>query len=99
MNSIIVETDYLLDAANKIEAACNDYENTVSLIYKDVDRMSSCWKGEDNTAFTNQIMSYKADFNRIALIIREYVNYLRNSANAYKETQAELTLSAGRLRR
>lgn len=98
MRNIIVEPERLEDAANKVEQACNEYEGIYHNLYADVDKMQTSWTGKDNVAYTNQIKSYEEDFNKIALIMKEYVTFLRNSARAYRETQDELYNSAMRLK-
>lgn len=98
MSSIIVEPERLDDTANKVEQACEDYEVTYHNLYSDIDKMQSSWSGKDNQAYTNQIRAYQEDFNKIALIMKEYVAFLRNSARAYRETQDELYNSAMKLR-
>lgn len=98
MNEIRVEPERLDEAANKVEQACDEYETIYHNLYNDIDKMQTSWSGKDNEAYTNQIKSYQEDFNKIALIMKEYVAFLRNSARAYRETQDELYNSAMRLK-
>lgn len=98
MNEIRVEPDVLDDVASKVEQACQEYETTYHNLYSDIDKMQTSWSGKDNEAYTNQIKTYEEDFNKIALIMKEYVSFLRNTARAYRETQDELYNSALRLK-
>ena len=59
MRQIMVEPERLESAALKIEEANRDYDRTYQAIYIQVDKMSSSWKGKDNTAFTNQIKAFE----------------------------------------
>lgn len=98
MRSIMVEPERLESSALKIEEANRDYDRTYQAIYTEVDKMSSSWKGKDNTAFTNQIKAFEDDLRQISIIMRQYADFLRNSARAYRETQDEIYSRASRLR-
>ena len=98
MRSIMVEPERLENAAGRIEEANSEYDRTYQAIYNEVDKMSSSWQGKDNTAFTNQIRSFEDDLRQISIIMRQYADFLRNSARAYRETQDELYAQANRLR-
>ena len=94
----MVEPERLESSALKIEEANRDYDRTYQAIYTEVDKMSSSWKGKDNTAFTNQIKAFEDDLRQISIIMRQYADFLRNSARAYRETQDEIYSRASRLR-
>ena len=98
MSSIMVEPERLESIAGRIEEANRDYDRSYQAIYIQVDKMSSSWKGKDNTAFTNQIKAFENDLRQISIIMRQYADFLRNSARAYRETQDEIYARAVRLR-
>ncbi len=98
MRSIMVEPQLLESAAKKIEEANCAYDRTYQQIYTQVDRMASSWKGKDNAAFTVQIRSFEDDLRQISIIMRQYADFLKNSARAYRETQDEIYARATRLR-
>ena len=97
MQQIYVEPARLEDTAARIETANDDYERLYHSLYGEIDKMSSAWQGKDNTMFVTQIRSYEHDFNQISLIMKQYAEFLRNSARAYRETQDELYTQASRL--
>lgn len=98
MRAIMVEPERLESTASRIEDANRDYDRTYQAIYAEVDKMSSSWQGKDNTAFTSQIKAFEDDLRQISIIMREYADFLRNSARAYRETQDEIYTRANRLR-
>ena len=98
MRSIMVEPERLESSASKIDEANLEYERTYQQIYAQVDRMASSWKGKDNTAFTSQIRSFEDDLRQISIIMRQYADFLKNSARAYRQTQDEIYVRATRLR-
>ncbi len=97
MRQIYVEPSRLEEIASKVEIANSDYERLCHSLYSEVDKMSSAWQGKDNVAFSNQIHSYEEDLKQISIIMRQYADFLRNSARAYRETQDELYSQAQKL--
>lgn len=98
MRSIFVEPERLDRVANNIQDANQEYDRTYQAIYEQVDKMSLSWKGKDNVAFTNQIRSFEDDLRQISTIMRQYADFLHNSARAYRETQDEITAQASHLK-
>lgn len=98
MRSIFVEPERLDSVANNIQDANQEYDRTYQAIYEQVDKMSLSWKGKDNVAFTNQIRSFEDDLRQISTIMRQYADFLHNSARAYRETQDEITAQASHLK-
>ena len=98
MRTIMVEPERLEATAAEIENANREYDRTYQMIYTEVDKMSSSWQGKDNTAFTSQIRTFEDDLRQISMIMRQYADFLRNSARAYRETQDEIYAQANRLK-
>ena len=98
MRSIMVEPERLENIAVTIENANGEYDRTYQAIYEQVDLLSSSWQGKDNLAFTNQIRSFEEDLRTISLIMRQYAEFLRHSARAYRDTQDEICAQAARLK-
>ena len=98
MQRIVVDPSRLESTASNVENSNSDYQRIYNALYVEVDKMSSVWQGKDNTAFTNKIKAYQDDFRQISIILNEYVNFLRNSARAYRETQDELYNATARLK-
>ena len=98
MREIIVEPTRLEDSASKVESYDSDYQRVYSLLYEEVDKMASVWQGKDNTMFTNKIKEFEDDFRQISILLKQYAEFLRNTARAYRETQDELYNAASRLR-
>lgn len=99
MNNLInVEPDRLEDIASKVESSDSDYQRLFNALYSEVDNLSGEWGGKDNAAFTGRIRSFEDDFRQISIIMRQYAEFLRASARAYRETQDELVNAANRLK-
>ena len=97
MRTISVEPDQLENVAGKIETANSDYERIYQAMYAEVDKMSSCWQGKDNTMFTSQIKAFQDDLRQISIVMREYAQFLRSSARSYREAQEEICNRASKL--
>ena len=98
MQYIRVEPQQLTDCALRIENSEEDYRRLGNELYARVDALAEAWQGKDNIAFTTQIRSYEEDLQQIALIMRQYAEFLRNSARAYSETHEGLSEEARRLK-
>ena len=98
MRSIMVEPNRLESAAACIENADADYNRIYQAMYAEVDKMSSNWQGKDNTMFTSQIKSFEDDLRKISIVMRDYADFLRVSARAYRQAQEEIYARATKLR-
>lgn len=87
----------LRTAATKIRSQSEDYTKQYTQLFSDIDGMANAWKGKDNTAFTNQIKGFMEDFQSMKTLLDEYAAFLDKSAQAYEQTQDEITSAAQRL--
>lgn len=94
---IRVEPDVLDKTAIQMEEAEKEYHQQISQLYQCIEELGGAWKGKDNMAFVSQINGYREDLHKIAVIMAQYCDFLRNSANAYRNTQESLRSEAGRL--
>ncbi len=97
MRMITVEPERLEACAMRISDETQEYQRAFTQLFEAVDRMKSGWEGKDNTAFTNQIRKYEADFRQMCVLCTQYSEFLRNSARAYREMQDDLTSQASSL--
>ena len=95
--TIIVDPAKLESAAGKMDAQAADYESIYKQLYSEVDGMAAAWQGKDNIAFTNQIKGFEDDFQKMVALMREYSEFLKKSAVAYRTTQDEIVAGAKRL--
>lgn len=98
-NNVVIKVTpaELRTVAAKIRSQAEDYAKQYTQLFNDVDGMANAWKGKDNTAFTNQIKGFQDDFQSMKTLLEEYAAFLDKSANAYKQTQDEITSAAQRL--
>lgn len=91
---IIVETSRLDSTAAQVTRLAESYESEYISLFGTVQDMRNAWSGEDNTSFTNQIEGFRDDFQRMTQLMRDYADYLRRSASAYRETQSNVASTA-----
>ena len=95
---ITVEPAQLELFARKMDDENDTYQRAFTQLFDSVDTMRAAWQGKDNTAFTDQIKTFEDDLRQISIIMRQYADFLRNSARAYRETQDEIYAQANRLK-
>lgn len=96
--TINVDPSKLEEVASKVETADGDYQRLYNSLYSEIDKLSGNWGGKDNLAFNGRIKSYEDDFRQISIIMRQYADFLKASARAYREVQDELASAASRLK-
>ena len=97
MRKITVEPDQLDSAASRMEDENESYMRSTDELFSTVDTMSAAWQGKDNMAFTSKISGYHADCRQLSLLCTQYIEFLRSSSRAYRETQDELESQASHL--
>ena len=94
---IQVTPEQLESAAGRIESLAGDYKTQYEALYNQTNAMASTWKGQDNTAFVDQIEGFKEDFQKMQTLMLNYADFLRKSAKAYRDTQNTVTTEARKL--
>ena len=93
----MVDPTKLRTSATKIDQQTADYQRIYNQLYNQVSSMAAAWKGKDNLAFTEQIEGFKDDFEKMSTLMKEYAEFLRQSAQVYETTQADIVAQARRL--
>ena len=95
--SIKVDPAVLTSTAGKVDAQAAEYRKEFAQLYSEVDAMQAAWQGADNVAFTNQIKTFKPDFEKMAKLMDEYSQFLKQAASTYQKTQDEIKSAAAKL--
>lgn len=91
---IIVEPSQLDVSAQRIEEQCTQYERTYHQLYQCIDALQSGWQGSDNLAYVNQIQGFRKDFQQMNTLMRQYAQFLRQSAKSYRNVQEDRVAKA-----
>ena len=97
MRRITVEPEQLELIAGRMEEENDVYVRQYQQLFELVDVMSVSWQGSDSTAFATQVSEYQDDCRQLSFLCSLYIDFLRNSARAYRDIQDELTSEAMRL--
>ncbi len=95
---IAVTPEEMEKTATTIEGLAGDYKTQYDTLYKETDAMKSTWDGKDNQAYTQQIDGFKDDLKNMYDLMNQYVEFLRKSAKAYRDTQDAIVTDAKTLR-
>ena len=96
-NKIVVNPEELKSVANKMDSQIEDYQRIYNSIFSEVDGLARAWSGKDNIAYTTQIQGFKDDFEKMVYTLREYSEFLKNSAKQYSDTQDSIVAEAKKL--
>ncbi len=94
---INVDPARLETSASHIEQMYLMYEKEYRLLFQYVENLKVNWQGKDNQAFVQQIESFEKDFIAMQNVMKEYAEFLKQCAKAYRMTQNECTSYAKRL--
>lgn len=95
--TIVVEPQKLRSTARKIEELANDYKALYNKLYDKTDDLATTWSGKDNVAFVEQIAGFKDDLGNMYTLMRNYADFLVQSAEAYSTTQETIVTEAKKL--
>lgn len=93
-----VTTEELLRSASLLEEKVNEYQGQYEKMYAEVENLRVHYQGQSSEAFNTQINAFKPALEEMAFIVRNYITYLKNTANKYTTTEDALTDSANALR-
>ena len=93
-----VTTEELLRSASLLEEKVNEYQGQYEKMYAEVENLRVHYQGQSSEAFNTQINAFKPALEEMASIVRNYITYLKNTANKYTTTEDALTDNANALR-
>ena len=91
---INVEPHMLETCAQRMEEHCGEYEKTYRQMYQVMEGMSASWQGSDHMAYVNQIQGFQNDFIQMTRLLRQYIEFLGQSARAYRMAQEDRVAKA-----
>lgn len=87
---IMVQVNYLQEELKEYQSKCSVMMNTIM-------NLKEIWHGPDNEAFSNRILDYQKDIQHLAMILSDNINFLKQSADSYRQVQDELVAQAHNL--
>ena len=97
-NKWSVTTENLVSSAAKIEDKTGKYNSEWAKLYTELQSLKSTqWQGIASDTFNAKLEAYRNDFEEMAKVLMEYVNYLRTAADNYVKTEEALKDAASNL--
>ena len=97
-NKWAVTTESLVSSAGKIEEKTAKYNSEWAKLYTELQSLKSAqWQGIASETFNAKLEAYKNDFEEMAKVLTEYVNYLRTAADNYVKTEEAIKDAASSL--
>jgi len=84
-----VNTQEMRNIANAVEQLASDYTRQVSALYTAGQELDNMWDGDANNTFNAQLGQDQPRFEALNNVIGQYVQVLRNNAEAYDRNEAE----------
>ncbi|MDO5110023.1 MAG: WXG100 family type VII secretion target [Erysipelotrichaceae bacterium] len=97
MKKIMVDYESLDSAASRMEEENNQYMRNTEELMATVENLSASWQGKETSEFAAKVANYHADCRQLSMLCTQYIEFLRNSSRAYRETQDELAAQASHL--
>ena len=93
-----VTTERLESSATVIEEKTARFNTEWEKLYTEVQNLRSAqWRGIASETFNSKLEGYRNDFQEMAQILISYVEFLRDAAKNYKNTEESLRDAAGNL--
>ncbi len=97
MSAIGMTYDEVINIANRVSDNVGRYLNSLENVYKKLEEARGMWKGVDNNAFTNQVISKKEELINIGQAVESHADFLRKTAVKTSNLQDDIADAAGRL--
>ena len=96
-----INTQEMRAVANSVEQLASDYTRKVTDLYSAGQELDKMWDGDANATFNAQLGQDQPRFELLNKVISQYVQVLRENAEAYDKSEAEAvqTLQTNTVRR
>lgn len=94
VTTIKVTPQELQTASSQITSLANSYEKEYKALFDRIHNMKGKWDGQDNQNYTDQVEGFRDDFEKMKSLMDQYSEYLKNTAQAYTDTQNEIAQTA-----
>ena len=91
MESIKVTPENLTAKAREVDAKADNYYNSYKGFLQEMQTLTSTdWTGEDATAFFQRVAGFEDDFQKMKQLMNDYAAFMRQAAQNYEATQANI---------
>ena len=98
MESIKVTPENLTAKAREVDAKADNYYNSYKGFLQEMQTLTSTdWTGEDATAFFQRVAGFEDDLKKMKQLMNDYAAFMRQAAQNYEATQANIKGKIGGL--
>jgi WXG100 family type VII secretion target len=87
----------LAQAATRLNGQIQQYNSAYNKIYTEVTTLRGTWSGEANQKFSQQLEGFRDDFIALENLLKQYEQFIRDSARNYDTTEQRLVQDANAL--
>ena len=84
-----INTQEMRAVASSVEQLAGDYTRQVQALYTAGNELDKMWDGDANSTFNAQLGQDQARFEALNRVVAQYVQTLRENAEAYDKSEAE----------
>lgn len=90
MNIEIQDPGRLISDGNSISSKATEFQSEISTIYRIIDDLKNSWTGEAASRYTQNVESFRADFEKFAQIMGEFGELINAVGTDYQNLESEL---------
>lgn len=94
---ITVDLSALSSVGKNVQAKASEYLGEVNKIYQNVENLRNAWKGTDNQAYIDKVLTYKDDIENLGKVVNSYGLFCAETAANLERVQSEIASAAGKL--
>lgn len=80
----------LVNDGNSIITSAEEFQKEITNIYNIVDELKNSWTGESATRYTNNIESFRGDFQTLARTLGEFGSLIASVGADYEKLESDL---------
>lgn len=90
MNIEIEDPGKLISDGSSISSSAAEFQNEIRTIYGIIDDLKNSWTGESATRYTQNVESFRAEFENFAKIMGEFGELINAVGTDYQNLESEL---------
>ncbi len=86
-DNIQIDPGKVKNAAKKIEDNAVSYNKEIQAIYSTIDELKKAWQGSSAQRFTDDIESFREEFEKFGVQLKNYSDVLNSVAGDYQKLE------------
>ena len=94
MSNIQVQTQVLLDTAEKVKSINSNMTEKLDEITREINNLEADWKGDASSEIRSAINALKPKMEQYRDVVNDYAQYLINTANNWGDSESAIQSKA-----